>query len=141
MGISRFQELVAWQKARQFCKEIYAATREARFARDFGLSGQIQRAAVSIMSNISEGFERNKPAEFHQFLSVSKSSCAEVRSQLYVAMDVGYLSTDSFGRLLAQGEELARIIGGLRSSIERRRLAGSRTSRLPAQHSALSTQH
>ena len=141
MGISRFQELVAWQKARQFCKEIYAITREARFARDFGLSGQIQRAAVSTMSNIAEGFERNKPAEFHQFLSVSKSSCAGVRSQLYVALDVGYLSSDSFTRLLAQGEELARIIGGLRSSIERRRLSGARGARVLTQHSAPSTQH
>ena len=121
MGVGRFEDLVAWQKARVFCKDIYLVTRERAFARDFGLSGQIQRAAVSAMSNIAEGFERNNPSEFHQFLSVSKSSCAEARSQLYVARDVGYVAESAFLRLLAQGEELARIIGGLRASVERRR--------------------
>jgi four helix bundle protein len=121
MGVNRFEDLVAWQKARVFCKDIYLATRDPEFRRDFGLAGQIQCAAVSSMSNIAEGFERNNPTEFHQFLSVSKSSCGEVRSQLYVALDVGYLTESKFGELITQGEELGRIVGGLRAAVERRR--------------------
>ncbi|HEY8748797.1 MAG TPA: four helix bundle protein [Tepidisphaeraceae bacterium] len=145
MSISRFEDLVAWQKARTFCRNIYLMTSTGRFARDYGLSRQIQRAAVSIMSNIAEGFERNGAGEFHQFLSVSKSSCAEVRSQLYVALDTGYIDEVLFSDLMKQGEELARIIGGLRASVATRRLAErpvpGNAIRRPAQHSALSTQH
>lgn len=94
--IERFEELIAWQKARVLTREIYEITRIGAFARDFGLSGQIQRAAVSIMSNIAEGFERGGRGEFHQFLSTAKASCAEVRSQLYVAFDVVILKSKSF---------------------------------------------
>jgi len=71
------------------------------------------------MSNIAEGFERNRQAEFHQFLSTAKASCAEVRSQLYVALDVGYLSQAEFEELIAQAQEVGRIIGGLRASVRK----------------------
>jgi len=80
----RFEDLIAWQKARSLTSVVYQATRQARFAKDFGLSAQLQRAAVSVMANIAEGFERNRFAEFHQFLSVAKAPCAEIRSHLYV---------------------------------------------------------
>jgi four helix bundle protein len=119
--IERFEELIAWQKARVLTREIYEITRIGAFARDFGLSGQIQRAAVSIMSNIAEGFERGGRGEFHQFLSTAKASCAEVRSQLYVAIDVGYLDEQKFHSLLRQAEEVARIVGGLRASVGKQR--------------------
>ena len=119
--VSRFEDLVAWQKARELRGVVYSVTRDGAFARDFELSGQMQRAAVSIMSNIAEGFERNRPAEFHQFLSTAKASCAEVRSQLYVAMDAGYIDQQSFEHIRACAEEVARIVGGLRSAVERRR--------------------
>ena len=119
--IERFEDLIAWQKARVLARDIYEATRKGGFAKDFGLAGQIQRAAVSIMSNIAEGFERGRPGEFHQFLSTAKASCAEVRSQLYIALDVGYLTQSDFERLLAQAEEVGRIIGGLRTSVARKR--------------------
>src|ERR1700682_3985151 len=118
--VERFEELVAWQKARVLTKHIYEATLPGSFDRDLGLRSQIQRAAVSIMSNIAEGFERNGLPEFHQFLSVAKASCAEVRSQLYVALDVGHLQQGDFEGLISEAEELARILGGLRASIERR---------------------
>ena len=72
--IERFEELIAWQKARSLTLEIYQVTRQGTFAKDFGLSGQIQRAAVSVMSNIAEGFERGGRGEFHQFLSIAKES-------------------------------------------------------------------
>lgn len=119
--ISRFEELIAWQKARAFTQEIYKITREGTLAKDWGLSGQMQRAAVSIMSNIAEGFERNKRSEFHQFLSVAKASCAEVRSQLYVALDCDYISQTDFERLLARADEVGKIVGALRARVEEQR--------------------
>ena len=117
--VQKFEDLIAWQKSRELTREIYQITREGSFARDFGLSGQIQRASVSIMSNIAEGFERGGRREFHQFLSTAKASCAEVRSQLYVALDIGYLDQPRFIRLLKQAEEVGRIIGGIRSAVAR----------------------
>jgi four helix bundle protein len=119
--IERFEDFVAWQKARALTNEIYLVTAQGSFAKDWGLSNQIQRASVSIMSNIAEGFERGRPAEFHQFLSTSKSSCAEVRSDLYVAFDVGHVKEARFEALMAQAEEVGRLVGGLRASVERRR--------------------
>ncbi|HEX6606091.1 MAG TPA: four helix bundle protein [Chloroflexia bacterium] len=119
--VERFEDRIAWQKARALPAAVYEVTRQSSFARDVGLSSQIQRAAVSIMPNIAEGFERNNPAEFHQFLSTAKASCAELRSQLYVALDAGYLSQERFTQLLQQAEEVGRIIGGLRASVERQR--------------------
>ncbi|MGD9689912.1 MAG: four helix bundle protein [Phycisphaerales bacterium] len=116
----RFEDLIAWQKARSLVKEVYLATREPRFARDFALASQIQRAAVSILSNIAEGFERAHPREFHQALAVARATCAEVRAQLYVALDVGYLTSERFESLMNAAAEVGRIIGGLRLSVARR---------------------
>ena len=117
--ISKFEDIIAWQKARVLTREIYSTTRSMPFARDYGLSGQIQRATTSIMANIAEGFERNRPKEFHQFLSVAKSSCAEVRSHLYVALDAGYISEERFIQLQDCAVEVGRIIGGLRREVEK----------------------
>lgn len=119
--VERFEDLIAWQKARILTRAIDQVTRQGGFIKDFGLSGQMQRAAVSIRSNIAEGFERGRRSKFHQFLSIAKASCAELRSQLYIALDVGYLDQSKFNQLLTQAEEVARIIGGLRTSIERQR--------------------
>lgn len=125
--LTRFEDLIAWQKARQLTADIYRATRDGKFARDYGLCGQIQRAGVSIMSNIAEGFDRGRRPEFHQFLSTAKGSCAEVRSQLYVALDVGYLSVPRFGELMDQALEVARIIAGLRSAVARQQDAKTKS--------------
>jgi four helix bundle protein len=119
--IERFEELIAWQKARALTREIYTVTRQELFRRDFALCDQIRRAAISIMSNIAEGFERNRQAEFHQFLSIAKGSCAEVRSQLYIASDAGYMSLERFEQLCGQAEEVTRIIAGLRTAVARKR--------------------
>jgi four helix bundle protein len=119
--VERFEDLVAWQKARVLTEEIYAVTRKAGMRRDFGLTGQLQRAAVSIMANIAEGFERGKRSEFHQFLSIAKGSCAEVRSLLYVAFDCSYIEQAEFDRLMSLANEEARILGGLRAAVERQR--------------------
>jgi four helix bundle protein len=119
--IVKFEDLIAWQKARKLSAIIYKTTASGPFSKDFGLKEQIRRAAVSTMSNIAEGYERASAAEFHRFLLIAKASCAELRSQLYVALDVGYLTEDAFNVLIAQADEVARIIGGLRDSAKRRR--------------------
>ncbi len=89
--IKRFEDIEAWQEARELVRELYRITSAGPFARDFGLKDQVRRAGVSIMSGIAEGFERDGNKEFLQFLSISKGSCGEVRSDLYVAEDQGYL--------------------------------------------------
>ena len=119
--VERFEDLIAWQKARKLATEIYRASSVGDFSKDFGLRDQIRRAAVSVMSNVAEGFDRGSRAEFHQFLVIAKASCAEVRSQLYVAQDVLYITTENFARLNEQTEELSKIIGGLRASVQRQR--------------------
>ncbi len=139
--IQRFEDLVAWQKARALTREIYLATRQSEFARDFGLSNQIQRATVSILADIAEGFERGSRADFHQFLSVAKASCAEVRSHLYVAADIGYLSGPEFARLQSIAEEVTRIVAGLRTAVERQRDEQRGTKRLSPKPQVLSPHH
>jgi four helix bundle protein len=119
--IGRFEDFIAWQKARKLTSEIYKVTNRGLFSRDFGLKDQIRRAAVSSMSNLAEGFERGRPGEFHQFLSIAKGSCAELRTQLYVALDVGYIDPSEFKVLMDQAAEVGRILGGLRVSVEKRR--------------------
>lgn len=116
--VSRFEALIAWQKARILTPEIYNATQQGAFAKDYGLANQIQRAAVSVMSNIAEGFERGGRGEFHQFLVIAKASCAEVRSQLYVALDIGYINQGQFNSLMELAQEVSRIVGGLRTSVK-----------------------
>ena len=119
MGVSRFEELIAWQKARGLANAIYRLTSQGSFSRDFGLRDQIQRAAVSVMSNIAEGFERGGSAEFHQFLVIAKASCAELRTQLYLALDLGYIDQEKFDETMKLAEEVARLVGGLRASVKR----------------------
>jgi four helix bundle protein len=117
-GVERFEDFTAWKKARALTRAVYDVTQRGAFTRDFGLSGQIQRASVSIMSNIAEGFERGSRGEFQQFLSIAKASCAEVRSLLYVAVDTRYIEEAIFDRLHAQAQEVAALVGGLRTSVE-----------------------
>ena len=119
--VEKFEDFIAWQKARELTAEIYMITGRGQFSRDYGLRDQIRRASVSIMSNIAEGFERGRPSEFHQFLVVAKASCAEVRSQLYVALDAGHLTEEEFNGLMNKANEVGRVIGGLRASVEHRR--------------------
>ena len=122
--VERFEDLVAWQKARQLVREIYSLTSDGHFMKDYGLRDQIRRAGVSIMSNIAEGFERFHTGEFHQFLMVSKASCAEVRSHLFVALDAGYMDQTRFDNLQNLAVETSRIIGGLRVAIYKKKVGG-----------------
>jgi len=120
--IERFEDFIAWQKARKLTREIYKATNLLEFSRDFGLKDQIRRSAVSIMSNIAEGFERGRASEFHQFLSIAKGSCAELLAQIYVALDVAYITDNQFAQLMSAAREVGLVIGGLRVSVEKRRV-------------------
>jgi len=108
----RFEELIVYQRTRGLVKEIYALTRRPAFAKDWGLVDQIRRAAVSIMSNIAEGFERGSNVEFVQFLYIAKGSCGEVRAQLTVALDQGYVAAAECERL----SDTCRVISGMLSS-------------------------
>jgi four helix bundle protein len=119
--VDRFEDLIAWQKARQLAAEIYRISAQGDFSRDFGLRDQIRRAAVSAMSNIAEGFDRGSRSEFHQYLVIAKASCAEVRSQLYVAQDVGHIDQEIFDIISGSASELSRIIGGLRAAVQKQR--------------------
>ena len=123
--IERFEDLIAWQKARELTKNIYKITRQGEFKNDFGLRDQIRRASVSVMSNIAEGFERGGRSEFHQFLVIAKGSCAELRSHLYVALDADYIDTQTFQRLYTVAEEAKRVIGGLRSAVYKQKVKAS----------------
>jgi four helix bundle protein len=105
-GVGKFEDLVAWQRVREMTREIYLTTRAGAISKDYSLVDQMRRAATSIMFNLAEGFGRSAPSEFHQFLVIAKASCGEVRSQLYVALDVGYLSEKEFQRLREMAEKL-----------------------------------
>ena len=120
--VEKFEDLIAWQKARKLTGRIYKTTDQGDFAHDYGLKDQIRRAAVSTMSNIAEGFERGGSAEFHRFLVMAKGSCAELRNQLYIASDVSYIPADTFESLMREAVEVGRIIGGLRASVHRQRV-------------------
>lgn len=121
--VEKFEDLIAWQRARELTALIYQVTRKGEFAKDFGLANQIQRASVSVMANIAEGFERGTRPEFHRFLFTAKASCAELRSHLYIAFDAGYLTQDVFDDIFFKAQEVARIIGGLRASVKQRMLS------------------
>jgi four helix bundle protein len=115
----RFEDLIAWQKARRLAADVYNITRTREFGRDFALAGQMQRAAVSIMANLAEGFDREGPAEFHRFVSVARASCSELLSHAYIAHDVGYISLPEFERFTEAIGEVAKLLRALRASLQR----------------------
>ena len=124
--INRFEDIEAWKRARELTKKIYACTQVGAFARDFGLKDQIRRAAVSVMSNIAEGFERGGNGEFVQFLAMSKGSCGEVRCQLYAAFDQNYLDQLQFDELFQESEEISRMISGFIAYLKQTELRGTK---------------
>ncbi len=136
MHVKHFEDLEIWKEARCLAKEIYRLTSEPKFSKDFGLRGQIQSAAVSVMSNIAEGFERGGNQEFCQFLYVAKGSCGEVRSQLYIAVDQGYISANESEELLNALKRLSSMIGSLINYLKRSGMKGAKYN--SSNHSATS---
>jgi four helix bundle protein len=124
--ISCFEDMEAWQKARVLTRTVYEHSRSGSFAKDLGLRDQIRRAAVSIMSNLAEGFERGGDKEFLQFVAIAKGSCGEVRSQLYVAADQAYLDASETERMLAAATDVSQLIAGLMRYLRRSAFKGSK---------------
>jgi four helix bundle protein len=110
--IERFEDIDAWKKARELTKIIYEVTSQGKLASDFSLKDQLRRAAVSIMANIAEGFEREGNKEFRQFLATAKGSAGEVKALLYVALDAGLTSMEQFQRIRTLADETSRLLAG-----------------------------
>lgn len=105
-----FEDIEAWKQARILTEKIYVVTKVPAFKFDYPLSSQIRKAAISIISNISEGFERDSKKEFIYFLSISKGSCGEVKSQLYVALDQKSISTETFNEIYNLANQISKLI-------------------------------
>jgi four helix bundle protein len=127
MVARRFEDLIFWQKSRELTKLIYAATRKSDFRKDFGLKEQIQRSCVSVMSNVAEGFGRGGNSEFIQFLFVAKGSLSEVKSQLYVGLDLDYIANSEFKKAYEMTEEISRLINSFIKSLKNGAKKGSKT--------------
>ncbi len=125
-NIEKFEDIEGWKAAREITKVVYEITKTEGFRRDFALCNQIRRAAVSILSNIAEGFERNGNKEFLQFLAIAKGSCGEVRAQLYVALDQNYIDDGQFKELFAKLLETSRLIAGFMKYLQQSELRGSK---------------
>lgn len=117
--IERFEDILAWQKARELVAAIYETSSDGQFAKDFGLRDQIRRAAVSIMLNIAEGFARKSNREFFQFLVIAHGSAAEVQSALYVALDQKYISQEQFESLYKMTDEASKTIMGFANYLKK----------------------
>jgi four helix bundle protein len=111
--IKNFEDLIVWQKARELAGNVYELTRHDKFSCDFGLRDQIQRAASSAMHNIAEGFESGSDPEFVRFLKMSRRSAGEVQSQLYLALDVDYITEDERQKTHTLAVEVKRLINGM----------------------------
>ncbi|MDA3924642.1 MAG: four helix bundle protein [Kiritimatiellae bacterium] len=127
--IKKFEEIEAWKLSRELTREIYGATKNADFSHDYGLKDQIQRAAVSVMSNIAEGFERGGNKEFINFLCIAKGSCGEIRAQLYVALDLKYITEENFNHLCKLCNRISMMLYRLIDVLKKSSVTGVRYKR------------
>lgn len=110
MKFNKFEDIIAWQRAGFLTTEVYTLFRDNK---DYGFKDQICRASVSIMNNIAEGYERQGNKEFKRFLYIAKGSCAEVRSMLYLAIKLNYISMNDFTKLKQETIEISKMLSGL----------------------------
>ena len=122
--IEKFEDLEVWRKARELCKKIFLLTQKEKFPKDFSLKDQIKRSSGSGMDNIAEGFERGGKKEFIQFLFIAKSSLAETKSQLYRALDYGYITNNEFDETYKECNDIAKMIMGLIKYLKRTEYKG-----------------
>ena len=115
--ITKFEDLIAWQEARTLVKMVYKLTSDGLFSKDFGMRDQIQRASVSAMTNIAEGFDCESTAEFARFLGFARRSAVEVQSLLYAALDVEHIKQEVFKSHYEQAKKCKALIGGLKQAI------------------------
>ena len=113
MKIERFEDLESWKAARELTRKVYSITKKEKFSKDFGLKDQIQRASVSIMANIAEGFDSRSDKSFINFLNYAYRSATEVQSLLYVASDQKYISETEFDTKYSEVKKIHGLIGGL----------------------------
>jgi four helix bundle protein len=109
MNIERFEDIIAWQKAKELSLEVYRLFGDSK---DFGFRDQIQRAAISIMNNIAEGFERESDKDFKRFLYIAKGSSGELRSMLTVAKELDYITGEQYDDLYKKSVEISRLLSG-----------------------------
>jgi len=121
MAVIRFEDLECWQRAKSLAVELYAISNNGEFGKDFGFKDQIRRAAVSIASNIAEGKERETIAEFIRYLYIAKGSAGELKTQLLIAQDIGYLDQESSKELKVKVEKVSAMIGALIKTLKGRR--------------------
>ena len=124
--IKNFEDIEAWQKARELTRIIYKYSGRGAFAKDFALRDQIRRAVISIMSNISEGFERGVSGEFSHFLSIAKGSAGEVESQLYIALDQEYITIEEFDSLYLAIASTKKLISGFMNYLKQSSIKGQK---------------
>lgn len=127
--ITRFEDFECWQTGRDLRKMIYRYTHIRAFAADSSLVDQIRRAAQSVTSNIAEGYEREGNKEFRNFLSISKGSVAEVKDQLYTALDENYITQADFDHAYALASSISRLIGGLITYLKKTEMVGIKFKR------------
>lgn len=135
--IEKFEDIVAWQKARQLVKEVYGVCGFDSYKKDYNLIDQTRRSAISIMANIAEGFARRTNKEFINFLGMAHASAAELQSHLYVALDQNYISKHDFTILYKMAEEISKMIQGFANYLRNSKtpkLANSPTPKLPNSH-------
>lgn len=120
-SIKRFEDILAWKKARELVREVYGACSTEPFCRDFGLKDQICKAAVSSMSNVAEGFGRKTSKDFAHFLDQARASALEVQSLLYVAIDLNYIRSSQFEKLYGVANETISLIAGFTAYLRGRR--------------------
>jgi four helix bundle protein len=121
MKIQRFEDIEAWKEARNLNKLVYEISRKDPFRRDFGLTSQIQRASISVMANIAEGFDRQSDKEFIQYLSIASSSASEIQSHLYAALDLAYIKEEEFRNLFGQAKKVKKLINGFIAYLKRKK--------------------
>jgi four helix bundle protein len=119
-GVSTFEELRAWQQARKLVTIVRSLVLGATWRRELSLADQLVRAARSVMSNIAEGFESNTAAEFNRYLGMARSSCAELRSQLYEARDAGLLNDEEQESIMVHARSTSNLVSALKIAVEKR---------------------
>ena len=117
-SVKKFEDLEIWQLSRELVKDVYKLTRQKEFSKDYGLKGQIRRSSVSVMNNISEGFESRTVKLFIDYLGRSKGSCGETRSAFYVALDCSYISKEEFDELYILTTKISAKIQNLIQYLE-----------------------
>ena len=119
--IRKFEDLIAWQRSRELANLVHEYSNIGKFSSDYPLKNQMWKASISIMSNIAEGFEKYSPKDFQNYLAIARGSAAEVRSQAYIARDLGYLTHQQFTEVTGLCNEIGRILAGLRRSLSKKK--------------------